>query len=501
MKIKNAIAAALSAVMIISLCACEKDTADGLENASGSVITSDAQNSDGGMSDNEPENSASESSPSAVVLQHKEKSGELETLYKSISDKKDFPAINITTLDGERIRSGDKYVESVVDVFNCGDEYVLSAEAGVKVRGNSTADQGDEKPYRIKFKKKQNMLGLHGGSEYKSWVLLRSMWNLAPDYMGFSLARAIFEGKYYSSDCAYVNLYLNGKSAGVYLLCEHNQAAEGRVEVVEPTGSERPDRIGYLLELDNYPDEKDHPFFSVVHGTENFTDITGESRTFVEKCYSIRSDTTTGAQRDFIAEYIDSVFKILLAAADGRLLMLNESYELVSAEGVYSDPKETVEAVIDTGSLANMLILEELVQDYDVGEGSFYMAVDFSEHSIYPRLTFLAPWDFNWGYTEDPSGGYYACAFQKPANGNDRSNAWFITAMKQEWFGDVVKEKWRSLRERKALIGVTKAVKAHTATLANDLEDEAWRTDHAAEICSYVNQRIRWLDKQWNAAE
>ena len=494
MSIKKTAAAFIAAVCALSLCACTNgQTGNSVESGISQTYSESAG------TESEPAGSVPEAPPGAIAVQYAEKQDELRAAYKLISDKKDFPVINITTLDNESMRSKDKYVESMVDVFNCGEEYVLTAEAGVKVRGNSTADQGGEKPYRIKFKEKQGMLGLHGGSEYKSWVLLRTMWNLAPDYMGLNLARAIFDGKYYSSDCAYVNLYINGKSAGVYLLCEQNQAADGRVGVTEPKGGEQPDEIGYLLEMDNYPDQNEHPFFSVVHGNGEFTDIAGETRAFREKAYSIRSDTTTGAQREFIAKYMDNVYRILLGAAEGRLLMLNESYELISADGVYSTPKEAVEAVIDTESLANMLILEELVQDYDVGEGSFYMAVDFGENSIYPRLTFLAPWDFNWGYSEDPSGGYYACTFQKPAADSDRSNVWFITAMKQDWFGDIVKEKWRSLRERKALVGVTKAVRAHTATLANDLGEEAWRTDKASEICSYVNLRIRWLDKQWKA--
>lgn len=507
MKFLKAAAAALAAVMIISLCACDNgadissDSTD-ISGSSGisSEVFSTEESGTGGVSSvsevsSEPVNE--EPQPSAVALQYAEKAEELRELYGEISKEKDFPAINITTLDNEAILSKERYVESVVDVFNYGGSgVVVSAEGGVKVRGNSTAND-DEKPYRIKFNEKQSMLGLHNGKAYKSWVLLRSFWNLAPDYMGFNLAKEIFEGKYYSSDCAYVNLYVNGVSRGLYLLCEQNQAASGRVDITEPAGDEAPDEIGYLLEMDNYPDENDHPFFVVKHGKREFTDITGKTRTFVDKCYSIRSDTTTQEQRDFIEKYIKNVYTILFEAADGRLLMLDEKYDLVSAEGVYKTPKEAVEAVIDTESLANYLILEELVQNYDVGEGSFYMAVDFGKDSIYPRLTFLAPWDFNWGYSENPSDGYYACTFQKFAEGNDRSNTWFITAMKQEWFRDIVKERWQSLGERKAINQAVKYVLDSTAVLENDLGEEGWKTEKAAEICAYVLRRKRWLDGQW----
>lgn len=521
MKFGKALAVLLAAVMMISLCACGggesaniesppiSDTSEATSEALSEQSKEESSSSESELetsSESEPETS-SESKPekpeepqqSVVSIQHSLDADKLSALYKRISAEKDFPAINIYTQDGESILSKERYVEAVIDVFNCDEKLMLSAEGGVKVRGNSTADQGDEKPYRIKFNEKQSMLGLHDGRAYKSWVLLRSFWNLAPDYTGFNLARTILDGKYYSSDCEYVNLYVNGKSRGVYLLCEQNQAAEGRVDVTDAKADELPTEIGYLLEMDNYPDENDHPFFVVKHSNYEFTDITGQTRRFVDKCYSIRSDTTTQAQRDFIAKYLSNVYRILIGAADGKLLMLDGNYDLVFAEGVYSTAKEAVEAVIDTESLANYLILEELVQNYDVGEGSFYMAVDFGENSVYPRLTFLAPWDFNWGYSEDPSGGYYACTFQKPIMDSDRSNTWFITAMKQEWFADIVKAKWQQLSESKALINTALAIKEHTALLANDLGGDAWKTDKAAEICAYVVKRKRWLDKQWLA--
>jgi len=504
MKFRKAIAALLAATISLSLCACGKEDSITGESTAISDMSETLSESSSEQSTEEVSAtvSSSESEPeepqqSVVSIQHSIDADELSALYKRISAEKDFPAINIYTQDGETILSKERYVESIIDVFNCDKKYLISAEGGVKVRGNSTANQGDEKPYRIKFTKKQNMLGLHNGKAYKSWVLLRSFWNLAPDYMGFSLARAILDGKYYSSDCAYVNLYVNGKSAGVYLLCEQNQAAEGRVDVTEAKGGELPTEIGYLLEMDNYPDENDHPFFVVQHSKYEFTDITGQARRFIDKCYSIRSDTTDEAQREFIAKYLSNVYDILIGAANGKLLMLDENYDLVSAEGVYSTAKEAVEAVIDAESLANYLILEELVQDYDVGEGSFYMAVDFGKNSIYPKLTFLAPWDFNWGYTEDPSGGYYACTFQKPVMDSDRSNTWFIAAMKQDWFADIVKAKWQSLSESGTLINTVMAVKEHTALLLNDLGEESWKVDEAAKICAYVIKRKRWLDKQW----
>ena len=60
-----------------------------------------------------------------------------------------------------------------------------------------------------------------------------------------------------------------------------------------------------------------------------------------------------------------------------------------------------------------------------------------------------------------------------------------------------MKAKWAELMERNALTNVTKAVREHTATLAGDLDKDSQRTKKAADLCDYVNKRIKWLDAQW----
>ena len=417
---------------------------------------------------------------------------------EEIGRDKDHPCIHVRTEDGQPILSRTEYQAATVEVFNCGAEYELTAEGGIRVRGNSTAEQGDEKPYRIKFAKKQNLLGLHDGNRYKSWVLLRAYENLATDYMAFHLAETIFEGKYYSSDSCYVNLYINGVYQGIYVLCEQSQAAKGRIDVYEPDENETGTDIGYVLEMDNYPDERDHPYF-IIQPMPAVTDIAGTKKIVQDRAYSIKSDTVSGNQRAFIRKYLNGVFSILYeAAANDRPMMLEDNYKAVSAEGIYETALEAAEAVIDLESLANMLILEELIQNYDVGAGSFYMAVDFSPESRYRRLTFLSPWDSSWAYQEPPDGGYYAATFQKPMMDYDRSNPWYILAMKMEGFQDIVRDKYRRLSESGALEETIRRVEQDCENLAGDLGPEGSnRLELARGIAGYVRARIEWLNGQW----
>ena len=417
-------------------------------------------------------------------------------LAENPGEGKEHPCIHIITEDGQPVLSKEEYVPAVVKVYNCDEEYVMAEEGGVRVRGNSTAEQGDEKPYRIRFEKKHNMLGLHDGRKYRNWVLLRTYWHLCPDYMGFKLARTVFGGKYYSSDCMFVNLYLNGKDLGVYLLCEQNQAAKKRMDVYEPEEGETRTDIGYLLEMDNYPDN-DHPSFWISEKPA-VEDIGGRKRVVPERAYAVKSDTQSTEQVHYIENWLTGAYNVLYeAAANGRAMKLDEHLQLVPAEG--RTPFEAVDDLLDLESLADMLILEELVQNYDVGAGSFFMAVDFSKDSKYEKLTFLGPWDFSWGYQEPTDGGYYACTFQNHIQGMDNSNPWFVLAMKLDDFRTIVINRWKVLSRSGVLTDTTRKVLSDIEGLAGDLgEANAGKLEKGREIVAYVEARIRWLDEQWN---
>ncbi|MBQ8786608.1 MAG: CotH kinase family protein [Oscillospiraceae bacterium] len=445
------------------------------------------------------ETNSAEETISPVMEQYLEISDRIDEVFADITEDRDFPVVHILTYNGEQIASKEVYNDTVIDVFNCDEEYRLTAEGGVKVRGNSSAND-TVLPYRIKFNEKQNMLGLHEGKEYKSWVLLKSNWNLIPDFMALSLAKEIFDGKYYSSDCTYVNVYINGEFEGIYLLCEHTQAADDRVDVYEPKEGETHTDIGYLIELDNYAGEDpDEPCFFMDYGKIKYTDMLGETRDVEEDGYTIKSDTFSDEQRALIEKYYNGVFKICYEGIENnKPMMFDNDYNVVSAEGTYETPQEAIEAVVDTNSLANMLILEELVHNYDVGAGSFFMAVDFSDTSKYERLTFLAPWDFNWSYEGNYYDAFYAGTFQKPVHDMvERSNIWLIMFMNADWFQDIVKDKWNELQADNSLMNVVYEVCDVATSLEHDLGDEEWRIDSAGRIAEFVAGRIEWLDTVW----
>lgn len=431
---------------------------------------------------------------------------EKQALEAEAAQDKELPIVYITTNGGEYILSRTEYTSCVIDVYNCPEEWVLDeASAGIRVRGNSSGYYGDvEKikanpvPYRIKFDKKTSMLGLNSGAKCKSWVLLKAGYDVMRNHFAFALGRTIMGEHAFCSDAAMVHVYVNDVYQGVYTLCEQCQVNENRVNVTEPKKGYDGIDIGYYLVIDNNPE---YPYsFQVNYGNHKVTDIEGFTRGFVSTAYTVKSDVYTLGQVDFIANYMNSVFEIVYQACEkGKYYAFDENFDLVYAS--CESPREAVEAVLDVESVVNMYLLYEMMHDYDVGEGSFYMCVDFAEDSACPRLQFTSPWDFNWtceGLTDRYWAGSF-CELGFVGSNGDRTNPWFVVLIKQDWFREMVCEKWTELASRNAIIGCLDGEIDLLETYKKELN--AWRRNSvngAYNVIVWLKSRAQWMDTQFN---
>lgn len=433
---------------------------------------------------------------------------EKESFKKKVRSESKIPVISVTTAPDDMIASREKYTSCVVDVFNCDENLEINeASAGIKVRGNSSAYYGDvsqilanKVPYRIKFDKKTNMLGLNNGAECKSWVLLKSDWDLIRNDIAFRFGRTIMGDSNFCSDGQLVHLYVNEEFQGVYELCEQCQINPNRVDISEPAEGYTDTDIGYYLELDNYAtSDEDNHYISMDYENATVTDINGETRQFVPAEYSIKNDLYSQNQIDFIDKYLNNLFKIVYEACEnGKYYKFDENYDLVDSD--VTTAEEAVSNVMDIDSVRDMYILYEIVHDYDCGEGSFYMCVDLSKDSKCPKLKFTSPWDFNWAYN-DSTEKYYAGAFTDKnfvAKNGDRSNPWFIILCKQDWFMATVKEKWTEMSQEKLLQGCIKTEREYLKEYDADLrKGEEWGPDSAEDLFNWIENRIYWLNSQW----
>lgn len=418
-----------------------------------------------------------------------------------------FPVIFISTRAEDEILSRETYVSCVIDVLNCAPEQELrEASAGVRVRGNASAYYGDEDqirenpvPYRIRFDERTNLLGLNGGAKNKSWVLLKVTNGIIRDDLCLRYGRSIVGQTLYCTDAQMVLLYVNDELQGLYLCCEQNQVDRRRVNISKPEPGYTGTDIGYYVELDQYGKLEDNPSFVVDYGEQIMTDIEGVTAQFSPSPYSIKSDVYAQGQIDFIDRFVNGVFTILYeAGVNDRFLTFDENYELVESD--YRTAQETVGAVLDLHSAVNMYLLYELAHDYDCGEGSFFMCVDFHESVANPKLQFTSPWDFSWtldGRTDRYWAGAF-CTDSFRAMYGDRANPWFIVLTQQDWFREMASERWTSLRGSGAIDVCLEEelafLEAHQEEIDSIAGPMAKTTPKAIQ---WVRDRIAWMDTQF----
>lgn len=98
----------------------------------------------------------------------------------------------------------------------------------IKGRGNTTWF-ADKKPYNLVLSTEKNLLGL---GKAQRWILLAEGFtdsiNIRNKIVYDFAASA---GLAYSPECRWVELYLNGEYAGLYLLSERNEVHENRVDI------------------------------------------------------------------------------------------------------------------------------------------------------------------------------------------------------------------------------------------------------------------------------
>ena len=222
-----------------------------------------------------------------------------------------------------------------------GTELLRDDSAKIKVRGNSTAD-GDKKPYNIKLNKKEDLFG-YGKS--KSWTLLADWYDptLMRNALALDLAQEL--GCVSTMDHKPVEVTMDGKYQGMYLLTEKIGVDKNRVNI-------DPDNGDFLVEMD----------------------IT--SRTEEDEVYFFSDD-----RQYFCLKAPEEPSDEELATIKAKM---SELYTVLDS-GDYSE----VEQLIDVDSFVTYYLLNEFLQTCDfVGKSVYFYC---KNGKIYAGV----PWDFD----------------------------------------------------------------------------------------------------------
>ena len=361
--------------------------------------------------------------------------------------------IKVITTTGQDPDYKDKtnYTTMTAYVDNCEERYSISGlTGGIRARGNSTNyDDVSKRPWRLKFDSKVNLLGLNKGQKYKSWVLLAEYFDqsLMRNSTAFNIGNSLFNhSNNYCSSYKYVNFYMNNEYRGVYLLAEQQQANEGRIEINEPSGNENNEKVGYLVEIDIRAADDDYYFTCGPKsqrspwGTWSGGIMINNVRV-VSSTYAIKSDTNVDEQNQYIEKYIANAMDALInAVKDHKLQVIDENNNLVDSP--YDNQYDTLNSFIDLESLFKTCLIHELMKNYDVGFGSFYLYVDFSKDSKYPRLTFGAPWDFDLSSGNKQNGDIIKTnnEFIKSGFGEANFNPWLYLFSQLDFYDELIKK-------------------------------------------------------------
>ena len=329
----------------------------------------------------------------------------LTTAVSSLSYRSDetFPQIFITTDKGDGESYGTTLTKSigyvasdVAVVYGGGILAVDDRNAQIKIRGNTTAD-GAKKPYNIKFDKKQDLFGF---GKAKKWVLLADCYD--PTLMRNEMALDLAEKLGLSSTPQHkkVEVWIDGKYNGLYLLTEKIEEDPYRIDIDSSKGD-------FMVEMDRTSRQEDGNIYLTTPVQKRF--------------YRLRAP-----EDNVTEEQIETIRAVM------------GTFEEALSSGDYNDVKE----LMDEESFVAYYLLNEYMK-----------SVDFSELSVYfyykdGKLYAGPAWDY------DLSTGNAGIAYgsgQNSLNRYDISRAatshYFSCLMKYDEFRTLVYQKYQSAKK------------------------------------------------------
>ena len=297
-------------------------------------------------------------------------------------------------------------IDASLSVFSK-DNPLTDAPLTIKGRGNSSWTNAPKKSYTLKFKSKQDFLGLE---EHKSFALIANYFDktLLRNVSAYSLAKNVFKKMSWAPSAKTVHLFIDGVYQGLYSAVESVKIAKNRVNIPDisdfvPIQEKTQDmtdfdKYGFILEVN---DRKDEYF--------NFSSNKGVP-------FSLKEPDGS----DLNPEICEKI---------------KEKTNQIEAE-IYTGNFSN----IDLYSFADWWILEELAKNTDSQfYSSCYMYFDPSDKKFH-----MGPvWDFDLGFGNNgvdvKTDGFQADETQNGAN-------WILELKKSEDFMNIVKERWNSCR-------------------------------------------------------
>lgn len=387
-----------------------------------------------------------------------------------------LPTFCITTTGP--VDSKDNYVSGALKVVQDQGtpEELYNGSIRIRGRGNSTWGLA-KKPYRINLDVEGSLLGMPATA--KNWVLLANYADktLIRNAVGLEVSRYL--GMSYASPFRFVDVVLNGDYQGSYLLTDHMEVRENRIDIEEGQNENVPG--AYLAEIDGFADQED---FHITTNQELMASIK----------YPDLKQPRDQARINEILAHINSF--------ESRLFSGNP------ADG----PGGFLERV-DLQSLVNWYLGCEIT-----GNSDAFWSVYVHKKRSDDRL-FLGPhWDFDIAFDNDNRIGNARYRLMADIGHTNVYRRWIVQLRKDDVFMEAVKQRWNELKagglknhilnkvNEYANIMITSGSQQQNFLRRSVLNTRVYLEvflspdyqQHVDFLYNYLSQRIDWLDNELN---
>lgn len=352
------------------------------------------------------------------------------------SEETHLPVISINTNgqaipDYPRIPVYIKVVDNGPDKINKpGDQGTdYDGMAGMKLRGQSS-QMFPKKPYGIELWKTSSIdsaASLLGMPQHKDWVLY-------PPYSDKTMMRNaityFFGSKMgtWQPRCRYCVLYLNGEYLGIYILMEHIERDENRVNIsgLGPQDISGDDVTGgYIVKMDKIWNLSPESYFTVTPGIKY-----PNSWDYIFTYVYPRPERINVQQKAYIKSFLTQAQNVL-------------------AGYNFKDPDEGAAKYFDYGSFADNQIMQELANNVDGYRLSQYF---YKQKSTHGGRLFAGPlWDIDLGYANATYYDYnyvtYGWYYIHVAPDWEHPMYWWDRLMQDPVYVRRFVTRWRELRQ------------------------------------------------------
>lgn len=331
-------------------------------------------------------------------------------------------------------------------------------------RGNATWTKAEKKPYSITLSKEADLLGMGAA---RKWILLSNALEHSNirNKLVYDFAKSV--GMTYSPDAQWIDLYLNGEYAGLYLLCERNEVHPERVDISQN------DSFLVSLELEERLAKQSYPY--------------------------VRTSAGVALRIHYP--------KVVTEAVEDELLLYWQTLEnaVMAENGIDSITGNNWKDILDLDSWVEKCLVEEIFGNIDACFMSQYFYLDGAAGDI----AYAGPiWDFDnaigieesWSLRE-PNILFTNRLHVRP--GYD--SPWFHALYQKEEFFTRLTELYEKefLNQMEFVLNEKLSEYAETIGKSHDMNRLRWQTQasdmqtECEEIRSYLEQRIAFLNDIW----